>query len=98
MPTLSKDDIEKLKEAGWVEHYSGLPADLYFSGRGAHEPWSDKPHLHLNYAMGGSLQSLTWKNDQGSNTYLFERGEWLAFDTVPEELKPQVEWLKTNLK
>ena len=97
MPKVSKEDVTHLKEAGWVEHYSGLPADLYFSKRGAQEPWSDKPHLHLNYAIGGELQSLTWKSEQGNNTYLFQNGEWYSFQTVPEVLKPQAEWLKSNL-
>ncbi|SIR98332.1 hypothetical protein SAMN05878276_1386 [Aquipseudomonas alcaligenes] len=98
MPNISKENIEQLKQAGWVEHYSGLPADLYFSTRGADEPWSDKPHLHLNYAMDGSLQSLTWKNGDGQNSYLYRQGNWLAFGGVPEVLKSQAEWLKANLK
>ena len=98
MPKVTEEIIETLKEAGWVVYDSGFPPDLFFSVKGAGKPWADKPHLHLNYAIGGELQSLTWKNALGQNAYLFSRGEWLAFDGVPEALKTQAEWLKTNLK
>jgi len=98
MPKVTAKDIEALKKAGWVEHYSGLPADLYFSKLDAKEPWSDKPHLHLNYATNGELQSLTWKSEQSTTTYLFQNGEWLDFGVMPEGLKEQAEWLKSNLK
>lgn len=98
MPKITEEDIETLKKAGWVVYDSGFPPDLFFSVKGAGTPWADKPHLHLNYAIGGELQSLTWKNDQGGNAYLFQREEWFAFDKVPEGLKAQAEWLQTNLK
>lgn len=56
---------------GWKEHYSGFPADLFYTGTKSDNPWAVKPHLHLNYAMGGSLQSLTYKDDAGQNHYIY---------------------------
>ncbi|MEP3052530.1 hypothetical protein [Ascidiaceihabitans sp.] len=60
---------------GWREHYSGFPADLFFAA-GVGEPWALTPHLHVNYAIGGALQSMTYKNAVGQNTYLFQNGMW----------------------
>ena len=104
MPTLSKDDIEKLKKAGWVAS-DGLPPDLFFSSPGTEAPWNVIPHLHLNYTVQGQLKSLTWKTKEKErwneevHIHLL-KDEWLPFEleSVPESLRAQVEWLKTNLK
>jgi len=61
-----------LLSRGWVEHYSGFPADLFFSEKSSdREPWKTVPHLHINYAISGDLQSLTYKNSAKTNTYLY---------------------------
>ena len=75
---------------GWREHYSGFPPDLFYSGDGSMSPWESKPHLHANYSINGDLQSLTYKNAQGVNTYFFRYGSWQAGCAIAEPFSNQV--------
>ncbi|HMB93934.1 MAG TPA: hypothetical protein VKP65_24000 [Rhodothermales bacterium] len=68
MPNINSD---ALIGRGWKEHYSGFPADLFYAEAGGDSPWATTPHLHINYAIGGTLQSLTYKNTMNQNTYLY---------------------------
>ena len=73
MPKVVPDDFT---QRGWKEHYSGFPKDLFYAKDGADDSWAKKPHLHVNYAIGGELQSVTYKDVSGVNTYLFVNGQW----------------------
>lgn len=75
---------------GWKEHYSGFPADLFYSGDASLSPWERKPHLHANYSINGDLQSLTYKNAEGVNTYFFQYGAWQAGCMIAEPFLTQV--------
>ncbi|CAN5750493.1 hypothetical protein BH10BAC3_BH10BAC3_36370 [soil metagenome] len=94
MPTIKAIDFTA---RGWKEHYSGFPADVYYAGDGSDSPWKEKPHLHLNYAIGGELKSLTHKDTFGMNVYLYINGEWQASNLLKlyfSPLKAEIAFVK----
>jgi len=95
MPTIKPDAFTA---HGWKEHYSGFPADLFYAGDGSNSPWELKPHLHLNYAIGGELKSLTHKDTFGSNIYLYINGEWQSSNVLKlyfSPLKAEITFVKS---
>jgi len=91
MPTVNK---EEFIDDGWKEHYSGYPADLFYSGDYSTSPWAVVPHLHVNYAISGELQSVTFKDVSGRNTYLFRYGSWSSTGWLPEPFLRQVQLIQ----
>ena len=86
---------------GWVESVSGLPKDLFYSKKNTTEPWKGLPHLHLNYAISGALQSLTFKDKKG-NRYLYSNKKWdetkvvaLKFSPLNKEITFVQSYIKT---
>jgi hypothetical protein len=87
---------ESLTARGWKEYYTGFPADLFFAPLKTESPWEVMPHLHLNYAMGGELQSLTFKNSTGNNVYFFYNNNWQLGDLTmidAEAIKKEVAFI-----
>jgi hypothetical protein len=81
---------------GWQESDSGMPKDLFFADSGA-DFRITKPHLHVNYNIGGALASVTYKNVMGQNTYLFKNGAWDSSAVMMlhfSPLKPEVAFIR----
>lgn len=99
MPKINKEDFTN---RGWKEHYSGLPADLFYAPGAPDEPWATNPHLHLNYSMEGDLQSLTYKNARGENQQVYhhtQMGVWQekVFEGIDdEELRNEAKFVKDS--
>jgi len=85
MPNIEPADFTK---RGWKEHYSGFPKDLFYTADGANNPWEKTPHLHVNYAISGALQSVTYKSPLGENTYLFINGKWNSSEVLKLHFSP----------
>ena len=94
MPTIKPADFTS---RGWKEHYSGFPKDLFYAKDGVDNSWLTIPHLHVNYAIGGALQSMTYKNVSGVNTYLFSGGSWDTSEITKlhfSPLKKEIDFVK----